>query len=307
MRSTSPPNVMRSPTSPVKLAGAVALLLSGAMSIPGLAAGELRHREAPRHPAARAHEAIIGGTAARTGAFASVALILDLRGQETGQCTGTVVAPSLVLTAGHCAENIRTGVPNAASGYRVLTGEVSGMPAERQESTVSAVIVYEGFRRRVDDGDAALLVLSTPTTAPAIGLAGPDTGASRAGSTATMAGWGKTFFAQRRPTEELRWADTVVQGDRWCQSSAPPFYASGEICTIDPPTYATGACSGDSGGPLLAPQGPAGQLVEIGIAVHVYGKCSTRRPSVFTRVDRIAAWVDTWIGAYASPPPPPAT
>jgi secreted trypsin-like serine protease len=299
--------VIVSPISPGKLAGVLALLMcaAAAVPVPGLAAGQSRRSEDPRNPATRAHEAIIGGTTARAGAFASLADVIDLKGHESGQCTGTVVAPSLVLTAGHCAENIATGAVNAASGYRVLTEGVGATPAERQVSTVSGVLVYEGFLRKVDAGDAALLVLSTPTTAPAIRLASSDADALRAGSSATIAGWGNTFYAQRLPTEALHWAATVVQGDRWCARNAPPFYASEELCTIDPPSYATGVCFGDSGGPLLSPSGEGEELVEIGIAVHVYGRCNTRRPSVFTRVDRIAAWVDSWIAAYRPPPAPP--
>jgi secreted trypsin-like serine protease len=309
MLSSSPRNVMTSPISPAKLAGVLVLLAGAATAclVPGLAAGQTLHAEASGRQAARAHEAIIGGTTARTGTFASVAEIIDIKGRRIGQCTGTVVAPSLVLTAGHCAENIRTGAVNAASGYRVLTEGAGGAPAERQLSTASGVLVYEGFLRKVDAGDAALLVLSTPTTAPAVRLASSDADALRAGSSATITGWGDTFFAQRLPTESLHWADTVVQGDHWCTHNAPPFYASEELCTIDPPSYATGVCFGDSGGPLLAPSGEGEEPVEIGIAVHVYGRCSTRRPSVFTRVDRIAAWVDTWIAAYRPPPPAPTT
>ncbi len=298
--------MIASPISPGKLASVLALLACAAAAspVPGLAASQSRRAEGSRDAAVRAHEAIIGGTAARVGAFASVAEVIDLKGHESGQCTGTVVAPSLVLTAGHCAENIATGAVNAASGYRVLTEGVGATPAERQLSTVSGVLVYEGFLRKVDAGDAALLVLSTPTTAPAIRLASSDAYALRAGSSASIAGWGDTFYAQQLPTEALHWANTVVQGHRWCERNAPPFYASEELCTIDPPSYATGVCFGDSGGPLLAPSGEGEELVEIGIAVHVYGRCSTRRPSVFTRVDRIAAWVDTWIAAYRTPAPP---
>lgn len=279
-----PVNAMASLMAPVKLAGLLAVLLSSGTP---------------------AHEAVIGGAPAQGGAFASVAEIFDFRGKEAGQCTGTVVAPRLVLTAGHCAENMRTGVVNEASGYSVLTGEATGAGVERQVSAVSGVILYSGMVRRVDDGDAALLALSTPTTAPAITLAGSTTGELPAGSKATFAGWGKTSYAQRSPTEQLQSASTVVQGDRWCKNNAPPFYARNEICTIDPPHDATGACSGDSGGPLLAPQENGGD-VQVGIAVHVYDKCSTRRPSVFTSVGAIAAWVDTWIDAYSLPSAPPA-
>src|SRR5271165_5294239 len=138
---------MTSPISPGRLAGTLALLLGAATAVPGLATGDIRRSEAPRPRSTRAHEAVIGGAPARAGAFASVAEIVDLRAHEIGECTGTVVAPSLVLTAGHCAENIRTGTVDAASGYRVLTEGVGATAAERQVSTVSGVLVYEGFLR----------------------------------------------------------------------------------------------------------------------------------------------------------------
>ena len=68
--------------------------------------------------------AIIGGTSAQTGTFPSLAYVVDFQGQLAYQCTGTVVAPSLVLTAGHCAENMQTGAPFSPSGFRVVTGAV---------------------------------------------------------------------------------------------------------------------------------------------------------------------------------------
>ena len=256
--------------------------------------------------APRAHAAIVGGAPAQPGTFASVAEIVDTRSRETGKCTGTVVTPDLILTAGHCAVNMATGAVNKAAGYVVLTGGVAE-GGERQASTVSGVIVYEGFVRRVDDGDAALLVLSTPTQAPPIKLAAsPGAGGLHAGLTATIAGWGKTYYAQPRPSTQLHWAPTVVQGTRWCRRNAPPFYARTEICTIDPPRDATGACNGDSGGPLLARASTGGEPVQIGIAIHGYARCSTRRPSVFTRVEAIAPWIQSWIDAYQHPPSPPA-
>jgi secreted trypsin-like serine protease len=283
---------------------AALLLLATVPSVQAVAAND-----ANAHPpsAVRARQAIIGGSTVPAGALPFVAEVVDQLGpHELGLCTGTVVAPTLILTAGHCVENLRTGTPNAAAGFRVLTEGASGTQAEAQVSRVSGVLVYEGFRRKVDAGDAALLVLSTPTTAPAISLASSDAGALRAGSTATIAGFGDTFIGQQGATRALHRATTVVQGERWCERNAPPFYPSEEICAIDAPSYATGVCFGDSGGPLLSMDGDSGEPVEIGIAVHVYGRCSTRHPSVFTRVDRIVAWVDSWIAAYRSPPSPPA-
>ncbi len=270
--------------------------------------GASRHQEGPftaTRPAAFAHESIIGGMVAQTGAFPSLAYIVDFQGKVAYQCTGTVIAPSLVLTAGHCAENMQTGVANSPSGYRVVMGAVDPLLPGEPVSTVLGVIVYPGLMRKLDDGDAALLVLSTPTVAPPIALA---TAAAvkrlAAGAPATIVGWGKTSYNQTALTEQLQSAATVVQRRKWCRRNAPPFYARSEICTITPPSYSTGVCEGDSGGPLLA-TGPSGEAVEVGIAIHVYGKCSTRHPSVFASVGSLSSWIQTWIEAYEHPPLPP--
>jgi secreted trypsin-like serine protease len=286
-------------------------------------AGDLRHRVRPTlllavlfstailaastSPPA---SAVIGGASAQTGTFPSLAYVVDFQGQLAYQCTGTVIAPSLVLTAGHCAENMQTGAPFNHSGFRVVTGAVDPLQPGEAVSTVLGVIVYPGLERKVDKGDVALLVLSTPTSAPPITLASPQqVKRLAAGAPATIVGWGKTAFEQTTLTEQLQSASTVVQARKWCRRNAPPFFPSSEICTITPPSYATGVCQGDSGGPLLT-SGPSGEAIEVGVADHVYGRCSTRHPSVFANVGSIYPWVQTWIAAYkrpAAPPAPPTT
>jgi secreted trypsin-like serine protease len=301
---------MRRFVSPGRLAPAIgALLCAVALAAPAAPA---------QRPPAVAHTSIIGGRAAQAGSFPSLAYVIDIQGKYAYQCTGTVVAPSLVLTAGHCAENPSTGVRYKPSGYRIVTGAVDPLTPGATVSRALGVIVYPGFARKVDDGDAALLVLSTPVSAPPIGLATrSETAHLSAGLPAVMAGWGLTSYVQRLPTETLQSAGTAVQGRKWCAAHAPPFFAKSEICAVAPPSYATGACSGDSGGPLLE-QRPSGEAVQIGIAVHVYGRCSTHHPSVYVSVGAIAAWIHTCIAAYklppvapspapAPPPPPPPT
>jgi secreted trypsin-like serine protease len=281
----------------VKLAGVLAVLLGG-LALTAIAWSS---------PPPKAHEAIIGGMPAQAGTFASVAYVEDMRGNEVGHCTGTVVAPNLILTAGHCAENVKTGVVNKASGYTVLTGSLDPTTTEPQVSKVLGVLVYEGFARKVGNEDAALLVLASPTTAPAIALASAaNIDELQAGTPAIIAGWGITNYKQYIPSETLQWANTAVQGHKWCKRNAWPFYVHSEICTIDPPSYATGACEGDSGGPLIV-TGPADEPIQIGITSHVYGRCSTRKPTVFTRVDLISSWVHTWIEAYKDIQAPPAS
>jgi secreted trypsin-like serine protease len=226
--------------------------------------------------------------------------VLDVRGEEVGQCSGTVLAPELILTAGHCAEDLQNGAVNEASGYRVVTGNLNwaAPEAEKQVSGVSRVIVCSCFDRQTTVGDVALLELSTPTTAPAVTLASRQH--VGAGAQALFAGWGDTYANDPIPVERLRWAPTVIQAPQRCEREASPFSPSGELCVLDPPALRTGACNGDSGGPLLVPDASAvGGMAQIGVASHVYGECATTSPSVFTRVAAVSAWIRGWLEALA--------
>jgi secreted trypsin-like serine protease len=256
-------------------------------------------------PSARA--AVLGGTPAEGAAFASLAFVLDLKGTLADQCTGTVVAPNLVLTAAHCAENVLTGIVDQPGEFQVVTGVSEWQSPARQLSAVTRVIINPSYVRRTDDGDAALLVLATPTSAPALGLATPaDAHWIRAGTPATIAGWGKTRHSQRTTTKRLMQAPTGVQTSKWCARHAQLFDPASEICTIDPPHYLTGGCEGDSGGPLLAVDPATGALVEIGVTIRAEYTCATRFPTVFTRVSKIYPWVHRWI-LKSQPPATPGS
>jgi hypothetical protein len=270
-------------------------------------------RPAPVHRAPRALASIIGGTEAVNGTFPWLVFVIYKSSAGVDVCTGTVISPNVFLTAGHCGEDAETGIVNEPSGYAVVTGNVEWSSASREVSGVSKVVIYPGYLRSYGVGDAALLVLSTPTTAPAIGLASwpSDSTDLEAGRGAVLAGWGKTYFAQEEPTERLRWAETVLQRPSYCDANAPAFFPGDELCVINPREYETGACQGDSGGPLISLNPSGSEVIEIGVISHGYGECSTERPTVLTRADLIASWARNWIEAVkpsppaAAPPPRP--
>jgi hypothetical protein len=302
MVELQPPTIRVDIGSVIPLARAVlaVAVLAATIVVPSAAGARNGASRALRRHSA--HVAVIGGQPADPGTFPWMAYVLDVRGNEVGQCSGTVLAPNLILTAGHCAENVQTGVVNEASGYRVITGNVdwAAPETERQSSDVTRVIPCPCFDRHTTVGDVALLQLSTPTTAPAVTLASSP----RGGTAALLAGWGDMYPKQDTLVERLRWAQTVVQRPEWCERETSRFSPASEVCTIEEPARQTGACSGDSGGPLLMTEpSAAGGMVQIGVASHVYNECATTSPSVFTRVDAISAWVRGWAQTLASAPP----
>ncbi len=245
-----------------------------------------------------AREAIVGGQVAEPGTFPWLAVVFHEGEGEAFQCTGTVVSPNVVLTAAHCVEDPRTGARYTASGYFVVTGTVDWTLTQRQVLGVSDTVVYPSFNRVDAAGDAALLVLSTPTTSPAVQLASPATDASflAPGHHAVMAGWGETLPGGPVP-HELHWADTTLESTRYCEGHTRIYVPSEELCTLDVPAHHAVACFGDSGGPLLGALASTGEVVELGVASHLYTDCQPTSPVVYTRADLVSTWVNDWINS----------
>jgi secreted trypsin-like serine protease len=268
---------------------------------------------APAASAGQVAPDIVGGQTAPSGSFGFMAFLAHyVGGTPDFACSGTVLSSNVVLTAGHCGEDTSTGVPYQPSDYRVVTSALDWTDAAtRQVSSVSRVIVEPAFNPGTLDADATLLVLSTPTTAPAIPLASypEDSYLLNPGTGAEIAGWGAT--ASQPLTAQLQWGQTVVQSLAPCAQQAAllggPFDAGYELCAIDAPTFTDSTCNGDSGGPLLA-QRYGGTWVEIGITSWGATTCSTAEPDFFTRADAVSSWAESWVAAEkpAPPPPPPA-
>jgi secreted trypsin-like serine protease len=284
------------------------------MAAVGLGAGALvgaASADAAAHT--RVHPEIIGGQPVPAGALGQLAYIQDeVSASSYLACTGTVVSPNLVLTAGHCAQDEASGAVQPASGFLVATGRTElADTATGQVSAVSRVIVYPGYDLATRDGDAALLELRTPTTAPAIQLA--DSGQSalwQPGSDLAIAGWGLTDGSgAAAPPTQLQAAATVTQSLGYCAENASlagsGFDPAAQLCATDPPAYQTGTCLGDSGGPLLADYG-GDDPIEVGITswgVSTPGtSCNTDYPSFFTRAATISPWVRSWARMLAPPP-----
>jgi secreted trypsin-like serine protease len=247
-----------------------------------------------RVPTRSARSAIVGGSPARGAFYSSLAFIVDRRGSLRGQCTGTVIAPAVILTAGHCATN--AGVVHPPSGYVVATGSRDIGSPELQVSTVSRVVVFPGYDPLTGGGDAAVLILNKPTTARAVRLGGKRRAWAR--TEAVVAGWGIRAWTNPRTPRLLRRGRTVIQSTGWCRRHDQRYVPAAEICTIDSPHDATSPCHGDSGGPLLLPGARGKRPLEIGIIAAGFAKCSPSRPDVYTRVSSLDWWLSEILGRY---------
>jgi len=191
--------------------------------------------------------AIVGGAAPATdGVFRSVVTIVGSRGNS---CSGTLIAPDLVLSVAHCV--------GPGADYKIVE---YGKDRQPQLRNVRRVAAHPGFDMKTmlahrATADVSLLQLEAPKNNPsAIGvpLAPLD-----AGKRFTIAGIGVTVRGNGKSAGIVRSADLVATGHP----------GTLQIRLVDAATNGTsaglGACTGDSGGPVFEQQ--QGRLVMVGI------------------------------------------
>ncbi|HEY6145686.1 MAG TPA: serine protease [Solirubrobacterales bacterium] len=264
----------------------------------------------PSAGASGAHASIIGGSPASIEQFPYLAYIEAGNKRSGFACTGTVVAPRVVLTAAHCAEDVESGVFSQPAEYKVAIGVANPKQAGAENVyDVVATHVFPNFDPGVIHGDAAILILSRPTSAPPLALAGAADAPLYAGGTSVaVAGWGLTAAQNRQAPANLRSTTMVVQSDSTCKRRTRGFYKEYspalQLCLLSPPANKSGTCFGDSGGPAIG-QRADGTLVELAVISVVGPLCTPQSPNVLTRVDLVSTWVTEWIAATETGTPAP--
>lgn len=257
-----------------------------------------------------AKASIIGGSPATIEQFPYLAYIEAGNKHSGFACTGTVVAPRVVLTAAHCVESVETGTFSKPAEYAVAIGVANPKLASAENVYgVVATHVFPSFDPGVVHGDAAVLILSRPTAAPPLALAGPAEAALyEGGALVSVAGWGVTQAQARQAPANMRTTTMTVQKDSLCRTKTRGFYKdySGavQLCLLSTPKKKSGTCFGDSGGPAVTTRAD-GTPVQLAVISVVGPLCSPQTPNVLTRVDFVSSWVAEWIAATESGGPAP--
>ncbi|MBS1679592.1 MAG: serine protease [Actinobacteria bacterium] len=256
-------------------------------------------------PNPKATASVIGGHNATIAEYPSLAFIEGVQATAGYACTGTVVAPRVILTAGHCVEDIESSSIVEPGLIAVATGVSNLQKIQRtQISQVERVLAYPGFDPTELHGDAGLLILTAPVTAPPIALAtGADAALYEPGDELTVAGWGIDNRATGHAPNQLQAATVPIEEASRCREGTRRYYpffdATRQVCALDAPHFHITTCHGDSGGPAIATR-PDGTPVEVGVTSLGDGSCNPASPAVFTRVDQISSWVQSWIDAVES-------
>lgn len=281
------------------------LLLAAFLGAPGAAAAE--------DPTASS--SIVGGRDAAIEDWPSIAFLLaawDLDDDgvldEGASCTGTVVAPTWILSAAHCAFRPDGGPIDALLS---VTGVADGNSPLGEAITADRIVVHPAWDPQRLIGDALLIHLRSPSARPAMPLARGGLAVHSDGTVPNAAGWGTVDEASTLEAAVLQEAHLQLRDEATCALVARDFDATTQACAGT--QGLTGVCHGDSGGPLT--------VLDAAGAPHLWGltsygpqveqqpplaPCSRAVPAVFTWVPALAAWVRATAGLPTAPLPPPA-
>jgi secreted trypsin-like serine protease len=203
-------------------------------------------------------------------------------------CSGSVIGPTKVLTAGHCV-----------AGFNVANFQVITSRPTLRDTSVGQVIPVASGRVHPDFEqtglhDVAVLNLASPTSVTPVALATPEQNTATTGVGAQMrvAGYGATNPFGTHLSGFLKATIEQSRSDNRCLKAYTRdlFAPESMICALGarkkkPGRFKihTSACSGDSGGPLVADT--ASGPVEVGTVYYGGALCGLpATPTVYSRV-----------------------
>lgn len=228
-------------------------------------------------------QAIVGGSAAPAGKYPATANVVI---SGAFGCTGTLIAPSWILTAGHCSSltgglGIATPLAYPPSSFSAVVGTVNADGTGGEQVTVdrtavpSKYLLTQGF-------DTSLLHLSTPARTPPTPVAGRGYEALYAANALTeVAGFGVTSEGGSVPAQ-LQEVDLPIVADAACAAGNSSFEPGTQLCAGFP-EGGKDSCQGDSGGPMYSTT-RSGRRFVVGAVSYGDGCARAGSPGVYARV-----------------------
>lgn len=252
-----------------------------------------------------------------------VALLDGTQGPQQSDaqfCAGALVTPTKVVTAAHCAQRV------AQAKMFVLTGtEYLDDDWDSQLLRVSGIAIdptWGGPTALGGGGDIAVLTLASASTSPTIQVvgAGEDAiwGAGKGVTTDDtrgpwVVGWGdiEEGAGDYYPAFPFQ-AAVPMYSDSSCKATlgsgldTTQILCGGVLGTTS--TLGKGACSGDSGGPIMTMANANPRL--IGVVSFGIGDCSHAKPDGYSKLAGSREWlrgqgVPISSGKFAGPLPAP--
>ena len=177
---------------------------------------------------------IVGGRPASPGEYpAQGYLQVDLGGNDSWSCGGTLVAARLFLTAAHCATDGFDPIPPESAVVALGEIDLNQVTAE-DVYDVDAVEVHADFNAPTAfSNDVALLTLARSAPFAPLPLVGGDaTGLWDPDTPATIIGWGTTEY-DGEASDVLLEAEVPITSDATCDDAYADFDVTTMFCAGD--------------------------------------------------------------------------
>lgn len=242
---------------------------------------------------------IVGGTEAEDSRYPYQAIIGDLRLiRSKWTCSGSLIAPDVILTAAHCVERIPK--MGAQIGREDLGDAKENLSRKTKEKRVRKIRKHPRYDEGLIENDVALLFFSSSFKGYDPVLLNTDNAVPSSGQNLTVAGWGATEIGGELSDEKL---EAVVTVDEEC--GADRNITSDSFCAT---SSVSGPCSGDSGGPIISKGTASTTDVVLGVVSYGIGckKDSNEvYPGVYARVadPDISSWIREEVCKRSRRPP----
>jgi len=196
------------------------------------------------------------------------------RGSAT--CTGTVIGPKTILTAGHCVKPAAEGdefsdyVVGFGSDFKKASAVIKGTEAIPHPSYQPAVF---------GNYDVGIVLLEQPTTVAPLRIAQVIT--TMTNHTVTHVGFGKTSTTSTTTNSTKQTVDLPVT----MQTAHVLQTGNGK----------SGICNGDSGGPMLSINGQTKEALIVGVHSYVDNSTTCLGHGYSTRTDTVKDFVLSYL------------